>query len=208
MKTTITLIAAMLLLMMAGCTQSKEKKEEVPADAHYPFKSAIIKKNIPEKTYPDIIYIDDYGAKEAIETTEEYVSGKIIQILQIRIPGGGVAIHVNLVDKTASLMSSEAMDGITFMNAEDLKDYKEVGEEMVADKPCKIYRRNPSELDPSGPDEEDSLWIWNGILMQQFTSFGEIRTGRWIESFQENVPIPPEKFEIPKGIKIKESPNE
>jgi len=208
MKTTITLIAAMLLLMMAGCTQSKEKKEEVPADARYPFKSAIIKKNIPEKTYPDIIYIDDYGAKEAIETTEEYVSGKIIQILQIRIPGGGVAIHVNLVDKTASLMSSEAMDGITFMNAEDLKDYKEVGEEMVADKPCKIYRRNPSELDPSGPDEEDSLWIWNGILMQQFTSFGEIRTGRWIESFQENVPIPPEKFEIPKGIKIKESPNE
>ena len=208
MKTTITLIAAMLLLMMAGCTQSKEKKEEVPADARYPFKSAIIKKNIPEKTYPDIIYIDDYGAKEAIETTEEYVSGKIIQILQIRIPGGGVAIHVNLVDKTASLMSSEAMDGITFMNAEDLKDYKEVGEEMVADKPCKIYRRNPSELDPSGPDEEGSLWIWNGILMQQFTSFGEIRTGRWIESFQENVPIPPEKFEIPKGIKIEESPDE
>ena len=208
MKTTITLIAAVLLLMMAGCTQSKEKKEEVPADARYPFKSAIIKKNIPEKTYPDIIYIDDYGAKEAIETTEEYVSGKIIQILQIRIPGGGVAIHVNLVDKTASLMSSEAMDGITFMNAEDLKDYKEVGEEMVADKPCKIYRRNPSELDPSGPDEEDSLWIWNGILMQQLISFGEICTGSRIESLQENVPIPPEKFEIPKGIKIKESPNE
>lgn len=202
MKTTITLIAAVLLLMVAGC------KEQPPADARYPFKSAIIKKNIPEKTYPDIIYIDDYGAKEAIETTEEYVSGKIIQILQIRIPGGGVAIHVNLVDKTASLMPSEAMDGITFMNAEDLKDYKEVGEEMVADKPCKIYRRNPSELDPSGPDEEDSLWIWNGILMQQLISFGEICTGSRIESFQENVPVPQEKFEIPKGIKIKESPNE
>lgn len=202
MKTTITLIAAVLLLMVAGC------KEQPPADARYPFKSAIIKKNIPEKTYPDIIYIDDYGAKEAIETTEEYVSGKIIQILQIRIPGGGVAIHVNLVDKTASLMPSEAMDGITFMNAEDLKDYKEVGEEMVADKPCKIYRRNPSELDPSGPDEEDSLWIWNGILMQQFISFGEICTGSRIESFQENVPVPQEKFEIPKGIKIKESPDE
>ena len=44
--------------------------------------------------------------------------------------------------------------------------------------------------------------------MQQFTSFGEIRTGRWIESLQENVPVPQEKFEIPKGIKIKESPDE
>ena len=98
--------------------------------------------------------------------------------------------------------------GITYMDAEDLKDYKEVGEEMVSDKPCKIYRRNPSELDPPGPDEEDSLWIWNGILMQQLISFGEICTGSRIESLQENVPIPPEKFEIPKGIKIKESPNE
>ena len=204
MKTTITLIAAMLLLVMTGC------KEQPPADARYPFKSAIIKKITGGET-ENTIYIDDYGAKETIETILADPNTTSIHALRIRLPGGELAILVNLLDRTAELIPSDEMYtyyGITYMDAEDLKDYKEVGEEMVDDKPCKIYRRNPSELDPPGPDEEDSLWIWNGILMQQLISFGEICTGSRIESFQENVPVPQEKFEIPKGIKIKESPNE
>lgn len=199
MKATITLIAS-LLLMMAGC------KEQPPADARYPFKSAIIKKITGGET-ENTIYIDDYGAKETIETILADPKTISIHALRIRLPGGELAILVNLLDRTADLIPSDEMYmdyGITYMDAEDLKNYKEVGEEEVAGKPCKVYRN----MAPDFVGDENTVKIWNNIVMEDFTISGEQIYGSCITSFKINVPIPPEKFEIPKGIKIKESPDE
>ena len=200
MKTTITLIAAMLLLVMTGC------KEQPPADARYPFKSAIIKKITGGET-ENTIYIDDYGAKETIETILADPMTTSIHALRIRLPGGEFAILVNLLNKTANLISSDEMYtyyGITFKDAEDLENYKEIGEEEVAGKPCKVYLN----MTPDIVGDENTVKIWNNIVMEDFTISGEQTFGSCITSIELNVPIPPEKFEIPKGIKIKESPNE
>jgi lipoprotein len=200
MKTTITLIAAMLLLVMVGCT------EQPPKDARYPFKSAIIKKITGGET-ENTIYIDDYGAKETIETILADPMTTSIHALRIRLPGGEFAILVNLLNKTANLISSDEMYtyyGITFKDAEDLENYKEIGEEEVAGKPCKVYLN----MTPDIVGDENTVKIWNNIVMEDFTISGEQTFGSCITSIELNVPIPPEKFEIPKGIKIKESPNE
>lgn len=198
MKATITLIAS-LLLVMAGC------KEQPSKDARYPFKSAIIKKITGGET-ENTIYIDDYGAKETIETILADPMTTSIHALRIRLPGGEFAILVNLLNKTAYLIPSDEMYtyyGITFKDAEDLENYKEIGEEEVAGKPCKVYLN--MALDFVG---ENTVKIWNNIVMEDFTISGEQTFGSCITSIELNVPIPPEKFEIPKGIKIKESPDE
>lgn len=191
----------MLLLVMVGCT------EQPPADARYPFKSAIIKKMKGDTDI--IIYIDDYGAKETIEAILADPMMTNRHTLEIRLPGGEFAILVNLLNKTAYLIPSDEMhimdkDGITYMDAEDLKNYKEVGEEEVAGKPCKVYRN----MNPDCVGDEDTVKIWNNIVMEDFTISGEQGYGMWITSFELNVPIPPEKFEIPKGIKIREGQDE
>ena len=189
----------MLLLVMVGCT------EQPPADARYPFKSAIIKKMKGDTDI--IIYIDDYGAKETIEAILADPMMTNRHTLEIRLPGGEFAILVNLLNKTAYLISSDEMYtyyGITFKDAEDLENYKEIGEEEVAGKPCKVYLN----MTPDIVGDENTVKIWNNIVMEDFTISGEQGYGMWITSFELNVPIPPEKFEIPKGIKIREGQDE
>lgn len=212
MKTTITLITAMLLLMMAGCTQSKEKKEEVPVDARYPFKSAIIEQKsigtIGDSEAPGRMlkktYVDDYGTKESAETEMYDFDELISHVLEILTPAGKHVLLVDLTENTASYTSEEEIIGIVISKPEDLKDYKKVGEETVAGKLCKVYQSEPQE--PG--NVVDIQWIWQDIVLRRVIVNEIMSTGFEITSIELNVPIPPEKFEIPKGIKIEESPDE
>lgn len=207
MKTTITLITAMLLLMMVGCT------EQPPADARYPFKSAIIKREV-EGVKKQIIYIDDYGAREAREESMQEDDGRYnYHVLNIRIPNSEMAFRIDLLEKTALLVTIEEYESNVppiIIGTEDLEDCREDATDTVAGKLCKVYRTNSLEDHPIDERKEDALWVWNGILMKTIIPDEECYCihGFSTESIELNVPIPPEKFEIPKGIKIEESPNE
>lgn len=207
MKTTITLITAMLLLMMVGCT------EQPPADARYPFKSAIIKREV-EGVKKQIIYIDDYGAREAREESMQEDDGRYnYHVLNIRIPNSEMAFRIDLLEKTALLVTIEEYESNVppiIIGTEDLEDCREDATDTVAGKLCKVYRTNSLEDHPIDERKEDALWVWNGILMKTIIPDEECYCihGFSTESIELNVPIPPEKFEVPKGIKIEESPNE
>lgn len=207
MKTTITLITAMLLLVMVGC------KEQPPADARYPFKSAIIKREV-EGVTKQIIYIDDYGAREAREESIQEDDGRYnYHVLNIRIPNSEMAFRIDLLEKTALLVTIEEYESNVppiIIGTEDLEDCREDATDTVAGKLCKVYRTNSLEDHPIDERKEDALWVWNGILMKTIIPDEECYCihGFSTESIELNVPIPPEKFEIPKGIKIEESPNE
>lgn len=207
MKTTITLITAMLLLVMVGCT------EQPPADARYPFKSAIIKREV-EGVKKQIIYIDDYGAREAREESMQEDDGRYnYHVLNIRIPNSEMAFRIDLLEKTALLVTIEEYESNVppiIIGTEDLEDCREDATDTVAGKLCKVYRTNSLEDHPIDERKEDALWVWNGILMKTIIPDEECYCihGFSTESIELNVPIPPEKFEIPKGIKIEESPNE
>ena len=207
MKTTITLITAMLLLMMVGCT------EQPPADARYPFKSAIIKREV-EGVKKQIIYIDDYGAREAREESMQEDDGRYnYHVLNIRIPNSEMAFRIDLLEKTALLVTIEEYESNVppiIIGTEDLEDCREDATDTVAGKLCKVYRTNSLEDHPIDERKEDALWVWNGILMKTIIPDEECYCihGFSTESIELNVPIPPEKFEIPKGIKIKEGQDE
>ena len=68
-----------------------------------------------------------------------------------------------------------------------------------------------SEGGEEGYDLIATRYVWEGIVLaQEFSSerMLGLNTGEEVQSIELNVPIPPEKFEIPKGIKIKEGLDE
>lgn len=203
MKTTITLITAMLLLVMVGCT------EQPPADARYPFKSAIIKREV-EGVKKQIIYIDDYGAREAREESMQEDDGRYnYHVLNIRIPNSEMAFRIDLLEKTALLVTIEEYESNVppiIIGTEDLEDCREDATDTVAGKLCKVYRTNSQEDHPIDERKEDALWVWNGILMKTIIPDEECHCihGFSTESIELNVPVPQEKFEVPKGVKVKE----
>ena len=203
MKTTITLITAMLLLMMVGCT------EQPPADARYPFKSAIIKREV-EGVKKQIIYIDDYGAREARQESMQEDDGRYnYHVLNIRIPNSEMAFRIDLLEKTALLVTIEEYESNVppiIIGTEDLEDCREDATDTVAGKLCKVYRTNSQEDHPIDERKEDALWVWNGILMKTIIPDEECHCihGFSTESIELNVPVPQEKFEVPKGVKVKE----
>ena len=223
MKTTITLIAAMLLLAAVGCTQAGQKvpssvqsesaQDKVPEGARYGVKSAIIKKTSPFIMFMGAVreitvYIDDYGAKEAVEVNMD-AEQMPQHTLAIR-EAGGKTIVIDLDEKTASRIQENEPRDYRHLTPEEIKRFKitEVGTETVAGKPCKVFRMDLSE---EGYDLIATRYVWEGIVLaQEFSSemMLGLNTGEEVQSIELNVPIPPEKFEIPKGIKIKESPDE
>jgi len=161
-----------------------------------------------------IIYIDDYGAREAREESIQEDDGRYnYHVLNIRIPNSEMAFQIDLLEKTALLVTIEEYESNVppiIIGTEDLEDCREDATDTVAGKLCKVYRTNSQEDHPIDERKEDALWVWNGILMKTIIPDEECHCihGFSTESIELNVPVPQEKFEIPKGIKIKESPNE
>ena len=157
------------------------------------------------------VYIDDYGAKEAVEVNmdAEQMQQHTLAIRE----AGGKTIVIDLDGKTASRIQENEPRDYRHLTPEEIKRFKitEVGTETVAGKPCKVFRMDLSEGGEEGYDLIATRYVWEGIVLaQEFSSekMLGLNTGEEVQSIELNVPIPPEKFEIPKGIKIKESPDE
>ena len=111
MKTTITLIAAMLLLLTTGEDALRAQTDVPPAGARYGVKSAIIKKSFygPGGDREITIYIDDYGAREA----EEDRMGKH-QSLRIRNEKDKTEVVVDFSERTVNIGGWESKRQINY----------------------------------------------------------------------------------------------
>ena len=209
MKATITLIASLLLLTTGGGRALRAQTDVPPEGARYGVKSAIIEqRNLRDGNTRIITYIDDYGAKESQEIV--YKDGRaILDILEIE---KGTMVGIIHSKKTAERFRLwEKPNNYFRMTPEEMKRFQISDVPYVSgsiNKRCKRYRLE-SMVD--GIDLTVTYITWEGIVLQKTLESKkepEANTDTYAISIEVNVPIPPEKFEVPKGIKIKESPDE
>ena len=143
MKTTITLIAAMLLLLTTGEDALRAQTDVPPAGARYGVKSAIIKKSFygPGGDREITIYIDDYGAREA----EEDRMGKH-QSLRIRNEKDKTEVVVDFSERTVNIGGWESKRQINYRHLKlgELERYglTEAGTKVLLGKTCRVYKQN------------------------------------------------------------------
>lgn len=205
MKATITLIAAMLLLLTTGGGRALQAQTDVPPEgARYGVKSAIIEqRDLRIGNTRIITYIDDYGAKESQEIVYEDGSA-ILDILEIE---KGTMVGIIHSKKTAERFRRVKPNNYFRMAPEEMKRFQISDVPYVSgsiNKRCKRYRL---ETMVDGIDLTVTYITWEGIVLQKTLESKkepEANTDTYAISIEVNVPIPQEKFEVPKGIKIED----
>ena len=204
MKTTLTLIASLLLLIGNG-SALRAQTDVPPEGARYGVRSAIIKKTASNEMGKGIgeftIYIDDYGAKEAIEARmDEY--GISDHTITIRYPERDLLLIVEPEERTATWIEwkSDTPYDYRHLTPKKLRNYGliEEGSEDVQGKTCRVFKQTYND------QTVVTIYAWEGIELKKDTKTkkAELNTSENIESIEVNVPIPQEKFEVPKGYKI------
>ncbi len=172
----------------------------------YQIKSGIIEQKIEGTvTGTQTTYFDDYGIKEATYTKNTM---KILGISKstetLTISDKDWTIDINLDEKTGTRVSNKVikdmLDGIAEKDYERFGEEmlkklggKKVGNEVILGKNCEVWEIKKVNT---------TSWIYKGIALKSVVSMMGMTTNYTATSFQENVPIPAEKFQVPKGIKI------
>jgi hypothetical protein len=163
----------------------------------------------------ETLYFDDYGQKEAKETvTEINMMGISNKETNISILDGDYSITYsvekiengkNVTEKVAKKMKltseMKAMVNMAAMFTDEKKlkenyDYKEEGTETVAGMTGKKFSM---KLDKSKSDRINVV-TYKNILLK--TEMMKIKIE--VDKFEENVPVPADKFKVPAGYKIEE----
>ena len=205
MKAAITLIASFLLLTTGGGRALRAQTDVPPEGARYGVKSAIIEqRDLRIGNTRIITYIDDYGAKESQEIVYEDGSA-ILDILEIE---KGAMVRIIHSKKTAERVPLWVKPNNYFrMAPEEMKRFQISDVTYVSEsinKRCKRYRLE-SMVD--GIDLTVTYITWEGIVLRKILESKkepEANTDTYAISIEVNVPIPQEKFEVPKGIKIED----
>lgn len=116
---------------------------------------------------------------------------------------GNKITTIDLDDKKANTSTlPESVINFLKLTPEVIREYdiREVGEETVAGKPCKIYTVRKEEM---GMTADVKMWVWKGLQLKMETTMGgttlysETTTG-----IRENVPIPADKLQVPPGLEF------
>ncbi|MCD8043139.1 MAG: hypothetical protein LUH10_08745 [Tannerellaceae bacterium] len=173
-------------------------------EAKYELQSAIIQKEAKAVGQQINIewYVDDYGRKESIFTTVQLPMGLGSKALMVIMEGNKITT-IDLDDKKANTTTlSESVINFLKLTPEVIREYdiREVGEETVAGKPCKIYTVRKEEM---GMTADVKMWVWKGLQLKMETTMGG--TTLYSETttrIQENVPIPADKLQVPPGLEF------
>jgi len=201
MQTKKTLLAGLLLLTTAAMPAFGGNK--------YAVKSAIIKKemSVMGQSITNIFYIDNFGAKEAIETTMKngIAAGVDKHIRRIYDGSSVVNIDLDLNTATQTALPDELQVNYLQLTPEVKEKYKlkETGQENVAGKPCTTYSMEMTQM---GVTAYVKAWVWKGIPLKTETSAaGMVLTSEKVIDIQENAVVPADKFIVPKGVSIQKT---
>ncbi len=154
----------------------------------------------------EIVYFDDYGIKEARFTkTEAKIMGFSTTTNTLTITNKDWSYNINLDEKTGTKMKNkqlqELIDGITQKDYEEFgkkmleqMDAKLVGNETILGKNCEVWDIRKMN---------GKTWNYKYVPLKiEINLMGKnINTA---VKFEENIKIPADKFEVPKGISITE----
>lgn len=173
----------------------------------YQVKSGIIEYKI-EGTIngTETVYFDDYGIKEArLTKTVVKIFGISNETETLTITDKEWNYNIDLKEKTGTKMKNEQMkqmlDGLT------QKEYEEFGKKMMTEMGGKLVGNesilgyNCEVWDVS----KISSKTWNYKYVPLKTEVNMMGATTYLAtSFKENVSIPADKFQVPKGIKVTE----
>lgn len=176
----------------------------------YPFKSAIVElKYGGHCTGTEVLYIDDYGMKEAtVDNFTMKVMGREMPTNQIQVTDGEWVYTIDVRKKEGTKMKNPSLEMMRNMSEEQKKammdlgsemmkkmDAKETGEETVAGKPCKVW---------SVESVGTKVWVWSGLTLKRELKIMGVRQHLEAVSVETDVPVPADQFEVPQGVRITE----
>ncbi len=190
-----TWFVMMLLIAAVGMITAQEAKYEI--------KSGIVKKvsNVMGQKVESILYFDDYGKMEAVETTVNVAGTE--KNMRTLDEGNSIA-SIDLDAKTVQRMEKpDKLDNFLTLTDEQKEKYKyqELGEETFLHRPCK---KVSLELTEMGQTFQGTLWLWKGIPLKTETQVGGMTVVEEAVEVQENVEVPAEKFTVPEGFTVSE----
>ncbi len=200
----ILLIVAASIMSCAQVSPVKESKNIALSEVsrRYPeLKSAIIKYKVSGmNTGTEVVYIDDWGRREAIykkiitkmmgvDLERNYMTlitdnGKWIYNIDLN---SGIAIKM---DETGY----KSLAGNTERNMENTIGATKIGTEEIAGRVCNVWKKGyPYSM----------AWIWKGVALKKDQDVAAMGVVTEATEVQENISIPEERFTIPPGVKVK-----
>ena len=179
-------------------------KTEAAAESsrRYPeLKSAIIKYNVSGmNTGTEIVYIDDWGRREAIykKMTTKLMGIDIERNFMTLITENGKWVYnVDLNSKTAIKMNKagyKALHGNSGGNMDVAIGAKNIGTEEILGRVCDVWKKgHPYSM----------AWIWKGIALKKKQDVAAMGVVTEAIEIQENISIPEDKLIIPSDVKVK-----
>lgn len=215
MKILKSLSVLLILVLLASCG-SKTSKKENPAETSvsgtaqdlktgkqkYGIKSGIVEytSTVMGMDVKQILYFDDFGAKEVNEMVMDMVGMKITTVSLLK---DGYMYSYNPVEKTGTKVSISGSGNanIDFKNLskemEKKMNLKKIGKETFAGKTCDKYSIDYVEMSMTG-----TFLVWEGIALKTDAKVSSMEMKMTAKSIKENADIPAEKFEVPSDIQF------
>lgn len=177
------------------------EQNEAPDDAPYGFETGIIEyeSSTLGMTQQIITMFCDFGRISSTEIKTKMLGQSINQLTLVN---DTAIFTINLIDSTGTyvlLDSNETELNFRHLSKEDMtkNNIKKTGNETVLEKNCTIY-----ELYMEEQNAEIKNWIWKGLTLKSVSKVGGMKVTMDAQKLRINVQIPPEKFDIPKGMTI------
>jgi len=181
-------------------TKVVDAKKQNP-NGRYSLKSAIVemKTAVMGMEQKQVLFFDEYGAKECTEITATMFGQKSHNI---NITKDGFVYSIDMIKKTGTkikIPSKDANINFTNLGEEIAKEMniKKVGTQSFLGKTCDKYT-----IDFKKQQMKGSYLVWNGIALKTEMTVMGMKTTIEATKIEENPTIPADKFEVPKGIKI------
>ncbi len=190
-----------------SATASPASATAMPSGGKYKLKSAIVTSTMEMPTLHEtgttVLYFDNYGQKESLETTAEIKMGDMtIPMHSIKFNQDGFVYDIDLVKKTGrkiqggAVMPTNDMSAVTPQMAAQYNIKKE-GTETVAGRECDVISMNNAKMGMTG-----RVATWNGIGMKSDMVVSGMPMKMVVTKIEENASIPESKFQVPPDVKI------
>lgn len=168
----------------------------------HPFKSAIVEYTVEgfggEGTKE--LYIDDHGANRSVITHQKMTFlGETTVANTMMIFAEGIVYQIDLDKKTGTKPSPEFARRFMEMHPELKQEIKveKIGAEIILGRRCEVYRMPAFTI--------EKYWVWQNLILKHVSeASGKVILKEVATELKINVPIPKEKFQVPKGVKIQE----
>ncbi len=205
------IMSLVIITMTISCTSvapvtkseiTTKGESAVEASRRYPeLKSAIIKYKVSGMNNgTEIVYIDDWGRREAIYkkfTTKMMGIDLERNFMTLIADNGKWVYNIDLNSKTAIRMDNKgfkALQGNSGSSMDVAIGATKIGTEEILGKTCDVWKKsNPYSM----------AWMWKGIALKKDQNVAAMGVITEAIEIQENVSIPDDKLIIPSDVKVK-----